>query len=114
MTWTPTGEGKFDSNDEEGWTLLPSGHVLTVDCYVGFTPYPADPTNSEKYNPKTGKWVTAGSTIKTLTDPNLFEMGPAVLRPNGTVVAFGDNGNVSIYHVHTGKWSLGHKLLKKK
>ena len=28
LTWTPTGSGKFDDNDEEGWTLLPSGEVL--------------------------------------------------------------------------------------
>ena len=25
LTWTPTGTGKFDNNDEEGWTLLPGG-----------------------------------------------------------------------------------------
>ena len=31
LTWTPTGTGKFDINDEEGWTLLPNGKVLTVD-----------------------------------------------------------------------------------
>jgi hypothetical protein len=34
LTWTPTGAGKFDISDEEGWTLLPSGKVLTVDAYV--------------------------------------------------------------------------------
>jgi hypothetical protein len=34
LTWTPTGSGKFDDNDEEGWTLLPNGEVLTVDAYV--------------------------------------------------------------------------------
>ncbi|HEY0766437.1 MAG TPA: kelch repeat-containing protein, partial [Steroidobacteraceae bacterium] len=32
LTWTPTGTGKFDTNNEEGWTLLPSGNVLTVDA----------------------------------------------------------------------------------
>jgi hypothetical protein len=31
MTWTETGTAtKSDLNDEEGWTLLPSGKVLTV------------------------------------------------------------------------------------
>jgi hypothetical protein len=30
MTWTPTGSGKFDNNDEEGWVLLPNGNVLTA------------------------------------------------------------------------------------
>ena len=27
-TWTSTGSGKFDDNDEEGWVLLPGGKVL--------------------------------------------------------------------------------------
>src|SRR5215510_13050834 len=60
LTWTPTGAGKFDVNDEEGWTLLPDGKVLTVDAYV-FQYDPAG-TNSELYDPVTGTWSSAGST----------------------------------------------------
>lgn len=37
-------------------------------------------------------------------------MGPAVLRPDGTVFAVGDNGNTAIYHCDTGLWSLGPTL----
>src|SRR5690348_794031 len=33
-SWAATGTGKFDWNDEEGWTMLPGGKILTVDCYV--------------------------------------------------------------------------------
>jgi hypothetical protein len=49
LTWTPTGENKFDVHDEEGWTLLPNKKVLTVDAYV----FQYDPTgmNFELYNP---------------------------------------------------------------
>jgi hypothetical protein len=32
LTWAPTGTCKADVNDEEGWTLLPNGDVLTVDA----------------------------------------------------------------------------------
>ncbi|MBV9727111.1 MAG: hypothetical protein JO299_18260 [Gammaproteobacteria bacterium] len=116
MTWTETGTGtKADLNDEEGWTLLPNGKVLTVDCYTDFhfhlaPSYPTDPTNSEIYDPQTGQWSSAGSTINTLTDPLLAEMGPAVLRPDGTVFAVGDPGNTAIYHVRSGKWSVGPHL----
>ena len=51
LTWTATGAGKFDPNDEEGWTLLPGGDVLAVDAYVPIPPFPymPDGTNSELY-----------------------------------------------------------------
>ena len=113
MTWTQTGTStKSDMNNEEGWTLLPNGEVLTVDCYAdyffGLLPeYPANPTNSEIYNPATGEWSSAGSTIHTLTDPVLAEIGPGVLRPDGTVFALGSEGDSSIYNTLTRRWSLG-------
>jgi hypothetical protein len=116
MTWTETGTStKTDLNDEEGWTLLPNGKVLTVDCYTdaffNLVPsYPTDPTNSEIYDPQTRQWSSAGSTINTLTDPATAEMGPGVLRPNGTVFAVGSPGNTSIYHVSSGRWSVGPRL----
>jgi hypothetical protein len=116
MTWTETGTAtKSDLNDEEGWTLLPNGKVLTVDCYTDFAfgliaHYPPHPTNSELYDPQTGTWTSAGSTINTLTDRKAFEMGPAVLRPDGTVFAVGSQGFTSIYHTDTGTWSVGPTL----
>ena len=116
LTWTETGTAtKADLNDEEGWTLLPNGKVLTVDCYTdvafGLTPdYPADPTHSELYDPDTGVWVSAGSTVNTLTDPRLYETGPAVLRPDGTVFAVGSQGFTSIYNTFNGQWSAGPTL----
>jgi len=66
------------------------------------------PNNSEIYDPKTGKWSSAGSTIVSLTDTKSFRLGPLILRPDGTVVAFvGINGNTSIYDTHKKKWSVG-------
>jgi len=117
MTWTPTGAGKLTVNDEEGWTLLPSGKLLTVDAYV-FSYDPAG-TNSEIYDPSTGTWSSAGSTINQLWDsyPTAnkasYELGPAVLRPDGTVFATGANGgpnasgHTSIFDSHTGIWTTG-------
>ncbi len=116
MTWTETGtRSKADLNDEEGWTLLPDGTILTVDCYTDFVfglvpEYPHNPTNSESYSPTTRKWTSAGSTINTLTDPILSEMGPGVLRPDGTVLAMGSSGNSAIYNTHLHKWSVGPSL----
>jgi hypothetical protein len=116
LTWTETGTStKGDLNDEEGWTLLPDGSVLTVDCYTDFffnlvPSYPANPTNSEIYDPATGQWSSGGSTINTLTDPILNETGPSLLRPDGTVFALGSSGNSSIYDTRTHRWSLGPTL----
>jgi hypothetical protein len=93
LTWTPTGTSKFDSYDEEGWTLLPNGNVLTVDAYVSTG---TCGKGSETYNPSTGAWSSAGTTaglqLADCMNPSnttaSFEMGPQVLRPDGSVVAF--------------------------
>src|SRR5271169_3957913 len=50
LTWTPTGFGKADINDEEGWTLLPNGKVLTVDANSKSN------LASEIYDSVTGSW----------------------------------------------------------
>jgi hypothetical protein len=116
LTWTETGTAtKLDLNDEEGLTLLPSGEVLTIDCYTDFhfglvPSYPADPTNSEIYDPFSGTWSSGGSTINTLTDPVLNETGPAVLRPDGTVFALGSQGYSSIFHTSDRTWTAGPRL----
>ncbi len=128
LTWTPTGVGKFDVNDEEGWNLLPNGEVLTVDAYVPSSTFPYMPagTNSELYNYRTGSWHSAGSTIVQLWDSGLdcgelnapsptptFEVGPAVLRADGTVFYTGSDtcatgtGSTAIYNSYTGQWQPG-------
>lgn len=128
LTWTPTGAGKFDINDEEGWTLLPNGKVLTVDAYVPNSTFPYMPTgtNSELYAPASGKWKSAGSTVVQLWDSGVgcgelkapqptptFEVGPGVLRTDGTVFYAGSNtcangtGSTAIYNSQSGKWRPG-------
>ena len=118
LTWTATGTGKFDINDEEGWTLLPNKQVLAVDAYV--SSYNPTGMNSELYNPKTGEWTSAGSTVLQLWDSAAAcggedvassEVGPAVLRLDGTVFYTGANscgpGNTAIYNSFNGKWTAG-------
>jgi len=118
VTWAATGAGKFDINDEEGWTLLPNGNLLTVDAYVGS--YTAAGMNSEIYTTSKGTWASAGSTKVQLWDSSAacggssvasYELGPAVLRPDGTVLATGSNGcgagNNSIYHIANKTWTAG-------
>jgi hypothetical protein len=98
LTWRATGAGKADGNGEEGWSLLPDGRVLTVDT--------TDIGNSEIYNPATGRWASAGRTPVRLIDPD-GEVGPQLLRPNGTVFASGATGRTAVYHTATGAWTTG-------
>jgi hypothetical protein len=130
LTWKRVGKGKFDINNEEGWTLLPNGTVLTVDAYVPTKTFPYDPTgtNSEIFDPATRQWQSAGSTISQMWDSWLlcgelsqepkngptFEVGPAVLRPDGTVFYTGSNtcgpgfpGATAIYDSVSGQWRAG-------
>jgi hypothetical protein len=104
LNWTLTGSGKADANSEENWALLPNGNVLTVDAQNG--------TNSEIYSFVSGAWSSAGGTIVTLPSNNgdirfVPEVGPALLRPDGTVFATGATSSTAIYNPNTGAWSAG-------
>jgi Kelch motif len=98
LTWTPTGTGKADGNDEEGWSLLPDGDLLTVDT--------ADVPNSELYDPTTGSWRSAGPLPASIVDPT-GEVGPELLMPDGVVFAAGGNGKNALYVTTTGDWLSG-------
>ena len=125
LTWTGNGSGKFDTNNEEGWTLLPGGGVLTVDAYVPtdtFTHYIPGGKKSEIYDPITDSWSFSGNTKVQLWDSGracggesvgTFEVGPAVLRADGTVFYTGSDtcpngtGKTAIYNSRTGDWTAG-------
>jgi hypothetical protein len=101
---------KADNNSEEGWTLLPNGTILTVDTANNTG------TGSEIYSPVSQTWAATGNTPFTLVSNTgnvhiVPEMGPQVLRPDGTVVAFGANPNyTAVYHTSgplAGTWTAG-------
>jgi hypothetical protein len=108
LNWTRTGTGKRSSYDEEGWTVLPDGDVLTVDIET------CD-MNSEIYSAGAGTWSSASSTIVELSTCSgpvaAIEIGPQVLRPDGTLVAFGgvNEGTdpTAIFDPTAGTWSVG-------
>jgi hypothetical protein len=122
LTWhAVSSAGKSDFDAEEGWTLLPNGTILTEDV--------KNAPNSEIYTPSAGAWASAGSTVVDLHSPSPDgcihygpggklcyyppgEIGPAILRPDGTVFVTGSYtsnggaGHTAIYSPTTG-WSVG-------
>jgi hypothetical protein len=102
VTWTTTGTGKADVNFEEGWTLLPDGNLLTVDTNRGIG---KNPNFYEIYDTSTGTWTSPGRTAQQLVGLTGGEIGPAVLRPDGTVIQFGSTGHNDLYDTSTGMWS---------
>jgi hypothetical protein len=116
--WTFTGSGKANNSyNEEGWTVLPNGNVLTVDV-VGCTAVNGR-NNTEIYSAISGTWSSAGTTntVVPLSDcgqnpvANAYEMGPQVLRPDGTLLAFGgvNEGTdpIAIFDTSTSTWAAG-------
>ena len=128
LTWTSVpSTGKSDFNAEEGWTLLPDGTIFTADVQ--------NAPNSETYSTVLKQWTTAGSTIVDLHSPSPFgcinygpggslcyfppgEIGPAILRPDGTVYATGSTpqgSNTAHTAIYTpasiaggdGSWAVG-------
>jgi hypothetical protein len=96
--------GKNDGNDQENWTILPTGRVLTVDSTTVST--------SELYDPGTNSWDNLAGTAVNLADwgpgtVNSAEVGPAVIRPDRTVVAFSgtNSGQNAVYTIGTNSWT---------
>jgi hypothetical protein len=116
LTWTGTGAPNAAGSyqDEQGYELLGSGKILTIDVWSNYPGGGA--TNAEQYNPATGTWSSAGNTPVSLVDPATcatWEIGPAVVR-GGTVVAFGGDtgctGDVdptAIFNSATVSWTSG-------
>src|SRR5271166_4263704 len=131
-TWTEAGRAfgtlasttKVGTIDEETWSLLPDGTVLTVD--ISSTPF------AEKYVPATDTWVAADHTPATLTQPlallsltdttvnphvpvNIGEIGPAILLPDGRLFFIGATGHTALYThpavaSQPGSWTAGQDL----
>jgi hypothetical protein len=116
-------KGKQDFDAEEGWTLLANGDILTADVKAA--------PNSEIYSLTAREWTSAGSTIVDLHSPSPYgcinygpggklcyyppgEIGPQILRPDGTVFVAGSYtstgsgaGHTAFYNSLAGGWTVG-------
>jgi hypothetical protein len=130
LRWTNLrSTGKNDFNAEEGWTLLPDGKVLTLDVL--------DAPRAEEYSAWRQEWKAIPAVPVDLHSPTTVvgcipygpggslcyyppgEIGPAILRPDGTVFATGSfanddpnfnpdsAGHTAVYDTHSGTWTQG-------
>jgi Abnormal spindle-like microcephaly-assoc'd, ASPM-SPD-2-Hydin len=130
-TWTVAGtafgtapQTKDGGSDEQTWTLLADGTVLTVDI--------SSPPKVQKYDPATDTWLTADAAPDTLNEQlplislidttvtphvsvNIEEIGPAVVVPDGRLFAIGATGHTALYTppaspTQPGSWADGPDL----
>ncbi len=119
LTWTVIpATGKTDPNDEEGWTLEPSGQLLTVDTWgIG---------NTELFNPSNNTWSFAGFTPSSPVNPfPVVEIGPQVEMPGGNTFVVGSGSSTqeaptpcttdtetqtALYQYKAGTWTAGPEI----
>jgi hypothetical protein len=123
--WRESGVGfvtggtqtKQGDTNEETWTLLPDGSVVTVN--INGT------SRAEKYIPATDTWVSASappqvlalmSLVDTTVNPpvsrSISEIGPALVLPDGRLFAVGATGHTGLYTppanaADPGTWTAG-------
>jgi hypothetical protein len=120
LGWTSTGSptAGIGYQDEQGYELMSTGNVLTIDIWTNY--FNGGPAyNAEQYSPLTGVWSDAGSSPVSLPDDpacGTFEIGPAAMRGDGKLIAFGGHTGcvaataidpTAIYNPVSGVWKQG-------
>ncbi len=88
--------------DEASWVKLADDSILTIDPFGTF---------SERYIAATNTWINDGIVPVSLYDPFGFELGAALLLPNGKAFFLGSTGHTAIYtpsgSTSPGTWIAG-------
>jgi len=95
---------------EQGYTLMQNDKIMTISVW--------NPPNAEAYDWTTGTWSAIAPTPVTLPDPVVcghYEIGPALGRHDGSVVAFSGhsgctpkpNSPTAVYTPSTNSWEMG-------
>ena len=112
-SWTQAATKVYsDRSDEEGWTALSGGSILTYDL---FNSVANNQGYAETYNPTQNAWTaispadgTATGTLPLLTSPALgFELGPSMRLQDGRALVIGANQHTALYNQATNTWAAG-------
>jgi hypothetical protein len=116
-SWTFAANKVYnDSSDEEGWTKLADGRIITYD--VGQSGNTRQ-SYAEIYDPVANAWSsispadgTASGTLPLLTSPAAdFEMGPSLRLLDGRVFEIGATGHTALYTPSTNTWAAGPDIM---
>ena len=112
-SWTQAATKVYsDRSDEEGWTALSGGSILTYDL---FNSVANNQGYAETYNSTQNAWTaispadgTATGTLPLLTSPALgFELGPSLRLQDGRALVIGANQHTALYNQATNTWAAG-------
>jgi hypothetical protein len=108
-TWSPGGtKVRNDQSDEEPWVKLANGDILTYDLFSSANDGKFE---AELYNPSTNTWSDASQTNGTIpilsSGDQGFELGPALLLPDGRALFTGATGLTAFYDPSTNLWTQG-------
>jgi hypothetical protein len=97
LTWTEVLAPKAYLVEESGWTLLPSGKVLTIDVQTN---------DAWLFDPTAKGWASTASIPVALADSQVYEIGPSILMPSGSVFTVGATPHTALYQ-SDGTWVAG-------
>jgi hypothetical protein len=106
-TWTQTGTKlRNDQSDEETWIKLPDDSILSYDV---FSTIGTGVGHAQRYIPSTGTWIDASlGAPNNLTSTSVgYELGPALLLPDGRVFQLGATSHTAYYTPLTNSWTAG-------
>lgn len=91
------------SSDEDSWVLTPHNTIAAPSCM--------NPPYTYVYDILTGDWQNTGKLTVGIVDPDANEIGPGLLRYDGTAFFIGANGHTAVYSANaTPQWSTGPDL----
>ena len=117
-SWS-TGATKLrnEPSDEESWVKLPDGSVLSYDIFSSIASVGGGSNGvsmAQRYFPSTNTWQEAGTITDGSGNPVFlssptagFELGPALLLPDGRVFQLGATGSTAFYTPSTNSWTVG-------
>ena len=116
-SWSFAANKVYESgNDEEGWTKLADGRILTYD--IGPT-ISTGQSYAEVYDPVANVWSgispadgTANGNLPLLTSvASDYEMGPSIRLLDGRSFLVGATGHTALYTPSTNTWAAGPDIM---